>query len=56
MYSLSQGNAFLGIPAYKVGSMTDTVYPLEGAYEDWAYAAGLNDNFKKGWETEAVNK
>lgn len=27
--------------------MTDLVYPLNGAYEDWAYAGG--------WETSFIN-
>ena len=35
----------MGIHEYKVGSMTDTVYPLYGSYEDWAYAAGWESFF-----------
>jgi hypothetical protein len=48
MHNLAPGNAQLGIKAYTLGHMTDTVYALNGAYEDWAYAAG--------WEAKEVSK
>lgn len=28
------------IPKYILGDMTSTVYPVDGSFEDWAYAAG----------------
>ena len=38
--SIALDNENLKIQVYKTGYMTDTVYPLNGAYEDWAYASG----------------
>jgi hypothetical protein len=44
---MSLGNTILQIPPYTLGHMTDTVYPLNGAYEDWAYAAGIQITVSK---------
>ena len=43
----SESNEKKGIQNYKLGDMTSTVYPLNGALEDWAYG---------GWEVYEKNK
>ena len=40
-FSSSDKNEKNYIPKYEIGDMTSTVYPLDGALEDWAYG---------GWE------
>lgn len=39
MYDISLGNDNLETVPYILGHMTNTVYALNGAYEDWAYGA-----------------
>ena len=46
-FSSSDMNDNNNIPNYKLGDMTSTVYPLDGALEDWAYG---------GWEFYEKNK
>ena len=38
--SFTQQSSETKIDQYNLGSMTDVVYPLGGAMEDWAYGAG----------------
>ncbi len=35
------------LPLYKLGAMTSMVYDVEGGLEDWAYAAGWENNITK---------
>ena len=46
-FSSSEKNENNSIKKYGIGDMTQTVYPLNGALEDWAYG---------GWEKYEVNK
>lgn len=43
MNEATMANKNKQVALYRLGTMTDTVYSLNGAYEDWAYAAGNND-------------
>ena len=45
-FSSSKKNQNNSIPTYDIGDMTSTVYPLNGALEDWAYG---------GWEKYELN-
>jgi len=38
MRDTASSNEFM--PRYMIGSMTDTVYSVEGGMEDWVYGVG----------------
>ena len=46
-YSSSKDNLNNYISDYILGDMTSTVYPLDGALEDWAYGGWENKEFEK---------
>lgn len=33
-------NKELGMQPFKVGTMTEVIYPANGTFDDWAYAVG----------------
>jgi hypothetical protein len=30
----------LGLPNFPIGTMDEVIYPAQGTFDDWAYAAG----------------
>lgn len=44
-------NSRINMKEFKIGTMTESIYPAEGTFDDWAYAASWDDSVPSNCST-----